>query len=47
MKSSHDNAPLEMLYTGNAPSWQNPSLTNINKLPPTPRCTRMQTRRVH
>lgn len=34
MKSSHDNAPLEMLYTGNAPSWQNPSLTNINKLPP-------------
>lgn len=34
MTISHDTTPLEMLYTGNAPSWQNPSLTNINKLAP-------------
>ena len=34
MNTSNDHAPLTMLYTGNAPSWQNPSLTNINKLPP-------------
>ena len=26
--------PLDMLYVGNAPAWQNPSLTGLNRLAP-------------
>lgn len=34
MTAQTQTQPLDMLYVGNAPAWQNPSLTGINRLPP-------------
>ena len=32
--TAHSTVPLELLFLGNSPTWQNPSLTGINRLAP-------------